>query len=130
MNTPISKAALYDHFKITTEDVSSSMYKDVFDGMAESFTAKQLCEAIVKDFWRKEHIIDPTKQKPDDHFTKSSTFSVACEKLKLFKTNQARQYAQTRGGIVFQKIIFDENGRCVGTEIISFRNIIGWMTVR
>lgn len=123
MNNIVSKAALLDHFKIFSEDIEMN-YGSVIENMEESFSAQQLCQAFVNDFWRSEGIANSAFQEPDDHIGKSSTFCVACEKLNLLKTTHAKLYAKNRGGILVQKFIRNGQG---DFACITLREILKWM---
>ena len=80
------------------------------------FTKTQFCKMIVN-----KHLREEDKEKLEDwDILQSSTLAVCMEHLGLIQSNEAKEYASTRGGIIYTYI--DDESKEV--HILSTRELI------
>jgi len=65
-------------------------------------TKEQFCKMIIKDYCEDNNV-----ELSDNLILQSSTLAVCMEHLNLLKEDWAKEYAQSRGGIVYT--FYDEN---------------------
>lgn len=71
-------------------------------------TKKQFCQMIIEDYCR-----DCGVNISDSLVTESSTLAVCMEYLGLIKESWAKDYAQTRGGILYTYWDKDKSEACI-----------------
>jgi len=121
MEKIINKKELFLHFGINKDNISSTII-GTLNKLGDFFSAKQLCEAIIEDFWIAENI-NECEQICDNFCQTSSIFAIACEMTDRLKSFEMIEYIKTRGGVF--AIIEPTCDRKV--NVISFREIIDWM---
>ena len=122
MDTQININTLYSHFEISHSNLVNSEYKSIFESFGENFSARQLCDALIDEFWTSESIPEKDREY-DANCLKSSVFAVACEFTNKLKTREMKNYTKNRAGIIASKD--SPNGKSI--DIISLRDIIEWM---
>jgi hypothetical protein len=122
MDTQISSAQLFNHFKFNLEDVPDLKYREIFTSLGTHFSARQLCDALIEQFWVSEEIPE-TSRDCDQNCFKSSVFAVACAFTNKLNSQYMKEYANNRGGMIAH--IQSSNDRDI--TIISLREIINWM---
>jgi hypothetical protein len=121
MDKIINKKELFLHFGINKDNISSTII-GTLNKLGDFFSTKQLCEAIIEDFWIAEKI-NICNQIHDNFCQISSIFAIACELTDRLKSIKMIDYTKTRGGIF--AIIEPINSKNV--IIVTFREIVSWM---
>lgn len=122
MDTKIDIRELITHFNLNEENIDHTM-KEVFTALGDSFSARELCEEIIRNFLMHENIvIDNHHHKYDDYCAGSNLFAVAC--LTLDKLTHMKAYAKTRGGIVGLSMSPTDDQLL---SVITLKQVIKWM---
>jgi hypothetical protein len=118
MDTQIDSAQLFKHFGFGLTDIYDSAYdyKTIVTKLGTKFSARELCEALIENFWFSESIPEESRD-CDANCLTSSVFAVACEFTNKLQSQYMLEYAQDRGGP------FAQSNR----NVISLRQIIKWM---
>jgi len=82
-------------------------------------TKKQFCEIVVDDFCRSNNLESPTMLN-DSHIAQSSSLAVCMEHLGLIKSEVGKEYASSRGGILYTHVNF----KTKDVNILSTRELL------
>ena len=121
MDTKVTRTAFLEKFR----ELESSFNPEVdsyFNKLDESFSANELCEKIIEQFWLSENI-PKEEQNADEHCMKSSIFCVACLKMGLLDSPYMKEYAEGRGGVLY--LNYDKKTQTYNSILLC--KVIDWM---
>lgn len=105
-----------DGYRLHNSDLLR-VYEKLYNRSSQ-FTAEDLCNAIIDDFFENNSSLD--KSKLDEYVTYSSIYAVACDLAG--KLTYGSEYSGGRGGCMFWKM--DNNNKMT---IVSLRDVVNRM---